>query len=126
MSKRLYRSKKNKMLLGVLGGIAEYLGVDPTIIRILYILLCLFYPVFLLAYFLMAIVMPEAPETFVQEESGKDVKDGGKLLGVILVFIGVALIAKNIFPMTLLGMREIGAVLLILLGLYLLIRHWPH
>ena len=62
METRLKRSKKNKVFLGVLGGIAEYLKIDPTIVRILFILLCLVEPVFILAYFLMAIVMPEEEE----------------------------------------------------------------
>ena len=34
--KRLYRSEQDKMLLGVCGGIGEYLGVDPTLIRLLW------------------------------------------------------------------------------------------
>ncbi|WP_456326948.1 PspC domain-containing protein [Palaeococcus sp. (in: euryarchaeotes)] len=68
MSKRLYRSRNNKIFLGVLGGIAEYMEVDPTIVRIIYILLCLAHGAFILLYFLMAIVMPEAPEEDVNLE----------------------------------------------------------
>ena len=40
MSKRLYKSNTNKMVDGVCGGIAEYFGIDPTLIRIGWILFC--------------------------------------------------------------------------------------
>jgi phage shock protein C len=61
-SKRLYRSGKDRMLGGVLGGLAEYLHVDPTIIRILYVLL-LFASVgfVILAYFIGWILIPRNP-----------------------------------------------------------------
>lgn len=39
--RRLYRSRNNRMVAGVAGGLAEYLGIDPTIIRIILVLLAL-------------------------------------------------------------------------------------
>ena len=58
--KKLYRSKK-RMLLGVCGGIAEYLKVDPTVVRIAWVLLTLLTGVLfgIVAYFICALVMPE-------------------------------------------------------------------
>jgi phage shock protein C len=56
--KRLYRSTKNKMLGGVCGGIGEYLDVDPTIIRLLWIIFGLT-GIGVLAYVLAWIVMPK-------------------------------------------------------------------
>ncbi len=41
-SKRLYRSHKNKVVGGVLGGIGEYLGIEPLILRAIYVLLIIF------------------------------------------------------------------------------------
>lgn len=38
MDKKLYRSRKNKMLCGVCGGLGEYLGIDPTVVRLLVVL----------------------------------------------------------------------------------------
>jgi phage shock protein C len=57
--KRLYRSRKDRMLCGVCGGLGEYLGVDPTIVRILWILFSLAYGAGILAYILACIVIPE-------------------------------------------------------------------
>jgi len=59
--KRLYRSRKNRMLCGVCGGLGEYLGVDPTIVRLLWILFSLAYGAGILAYILACIVIPEKP-----------------------------------------------------------------
>ena len=57
--RRLYRSRRNRILAGVCGGIGEYFGVDPWLIRILAIII----PGFgLLAYILCAIFIPENPE----------------------------------------------------------------
>jgi len=60
--KRLYRSGKERVLGGVLGGLAEYLNVDPTIIRILYVLLFFSSIGFIgLAYFVGWIIIPRNP-----------------------------------------------------------------
>lgn len=39
--KRLYRSRRNRMIAGVAGGLAEYFGVEPTLVRIIWVLLLL-------------------------------------------------------------------------------------
>ncbi|MEG1585781.1 MAG: PspC domain-containing protein [Bacteroidales bacterium] len=59
MEKRLVKSK-NKKIAGVLGGIASYLDIDPTVIRVAYILLTFFTGFIpgIIAYFIMAIVIP--------------------------------------------------------------------
>ena len=58
--KRLYRSDADKMIAGVCGGIAEYFTLDPTLVRIGYILLSVF-TVFsgVLAYLILWIVVPK-------------------------------------------------------------------
>ena len=58
--KKLYKSNQNKMIDGVCGGIAEYLGVDPTVIRLVAVLLSLMGGG-ILAYIIAAIIIPRAP-----------------------------------------------------------------
>ncbi|MFN2106099.1 MAG: PspC domain-containing protein [Candidatus Promineifilaceae bacterium] len=56
--KRLVRTQDDKMLLGVAGGIAQYLAIDPAIVRIAFVLLTLLHGWGLIIYFVMAIIMP--------------------------------------------------------------------
>ena len=62
MQKKLYRSRTDKKIAGVCGGMAEYLNIDVTIIRLICALLVVFTGVGLLAYIVCALVMPEEPE----------------------------------------------------------------
>lgn len=59
-TKKLYRSKKDRIFAGVCGGIGEYLGVDPTVIRLLAVLLG-FTGSGVVAYIVAAILIPENP-----------------------------------------------------------------
>ena len=59
-TKKLYRSKKDRVFAGVCGGIGEYLGVDPTVIRLLAVILG-FTGSGVLAYIVAAIFIPENP-----------------------------------------------------------------
>lgn len=61
--KRLYRSRKERMLAGVCGGLAEYLNTDPTIIRVIFALLTLFTGGFggVLLYLVLVLIIPEEP-----------------------------------------------------------------
>ena len=62
MNKRLYRSNRNRMLCGVCGGIAEYLNVDPAVVRLVWIVFCALGGSGFIAYIIAAIIMPEQPE----------------------------------------------------------------
>jgi phage shock protein C len=59
--KRLFRSRKERMIAGVCGGIGEYFGIDPTIVRLLFVLGMLMGGPGLLAYLILMIVVPEEP-----------------------------------------------------------------
>lgn len=58
MAKQLTKSLSDKKLTGVCGGIAEYFNIDPIIVRIAFIILVFGYGVGLLAYILLAILLP--------------------------------------------------------------------
>jgi phage shock protein C len=57
--KRLYRSDKNKILGGVCGGIGEYLDVDPTLIRLIWIMFALVFGSGVIAYIIAWIIIPK-------------------------------------------------------------------
>lgn len=58
-SKKLYRKNEGKILAGVCAGVADYLNIDPTIVRLLWIFITLAYGAGLLAYIICAFIMPE-------------------------------------------------------------------
>lgn len=60
-TKKLYRSQKNRMLAGVCGGIAEYFNLDPTIIRLAWIILGLVYGFGVLGYIIAWLIIPINP-----------------------------------------------------------------
>jgi phage shock protein C len=59
--KRLYRSRDDRMISGVAAGIAKYFNVDPTLIRLLFVVFALSGGSGVLAYVILAVVMPEEP-----------------------------------------------------------------
>lgn len=61
MNKKLYRSSTNTMICGVCGGIGEYFGIDPTLIRIVWALIACSGPG-ILGYLLAAIIIPHNPD----------------------------------------------------------------
>ena len=61
MNKKLYKSNTNKMLEGICGGIAEYFGIDPTIVRLAWVVFCALGGSGILAYIIAAIIIPSAP-----------------------------------------------------------------
>lgn len=62
MNRRLYRSRTDSVLGGVAGGVAEYLDIDPSIVRVVWAVLAIVTGgLFLLLYIVMWIVVPEGP-----------------------------------------------------------------
>ncbi|HNR01554.1 MAG TPA: PspC domain-containing protein [Anaerolineaceae bacterium] len=59
--KKLYRSRVDRKIGGVCGGLGEYFGIDPTLVRLLFVLGVLFVGGALLAYLILLIVIPEEP-----------------------------------------------------------------
>lgn len=69
-AKRLYRSRVDRQLAGVCGGIADYFNMDPTLVRILWVILTIAGGPGLVLYIILAIVVPEEPE-FIQTYAEK-------------------------------------------------------
>ena len=62
MKKRLYKSNDNRMIDGVCGGIAEYFDIDPTLVRVGWILFCAAGGSGFVAYLIAALIIPRKPE----------------------------------------------------------------
>ena len=65
--KKLYRSRENAMLAGVCGGIGEYFDIDPTIVRLAWVILGFCGGVGLWAYVIAAVIIPQRPQ-FIEGE----------------------------------------------------------
>lgn len=64
MEKRLYRSRRNRIVAGILGGLGDYLNIDPTVLRVIFIILLVataFFPC-IIGYFIAYFVIPEEVE----------------------------------------------------------------
>ena len=64
MEKKLYRTTQNKMIAGVCAGLAEYLNIDPTIVRLIWALVSLS-GAGLIAYLIAALIIPEKPSNII-------------------------------------------------------------
>lgn len=62
--KKLYKIENGRKLCGVCGGIAEYLNLDPTIVRLLWVMLFFFAGCGILAYIVCAVLMPNKSEVY--------------------------------------------------------------
>jgi len=89
--KKLYRSRKYRVLAGVCGGIGEYFNVDPNIFRFLWVLACFAGGVGVIGYIIALIMIPEVPANVENEERvpTKSSREIGMLIGAVLIFLGV-------------------------------------
>lgn len=144
MNRKLYRSRKNVMLGGVCAGLGEYLNIDPSIIRIFFVLLAIGSGVGVMLYFILWIVLPredtlESDGSFEMNEFGsRATRMGDELrqavsqpnpqtvlyIGGGLVLMGLFFLLRNLNIPWLNWLREdlLWPVLLIVGGLVLLLR----
>ena len=98
-SRRLYKSRRNKVIDGICGGIAEYFDVDPTIVRILWILITLMGGSGFILYIIAMIIMPANPEhvALPQSSSGRaNGTDRRRFFGIMLVLVGAFILFMNV------------------------------
>ena len=65
-SKKLYKANTGKMLDGVCAGVAEYFGIDPTLIRLLWVLITFFWGTGILLYIACMIIIPRKPSGYIE------------------------------------------------------------
>jgi phage shock protein C len=115
MNRRLFRCRHNKMLAGVAGGVAEYFDLDPSLVRILFVISIFFGGIGLLLYIGMAIIVPLEPAsadatgatdaageaTTVPEGHRHPTRGGGRgtmIVGLALVLFGTLAFLHSVFP----------------------------
>jgi phage shock protein C len=107
MNRRLYRSRNQRMLAGVCGGIAEYFNIDVTIVRLIWAILSLStFGSGLLIYIISAIIIPERPFGYQDNEpfangDGFPPVDKAKamsILGLVLIVVGILALISGLFP----------------------------
>ncbi len=126
--KRLFRSRDDRWIAGVCGGLARFFSVDPLPIRLAFVALSLWEGVGVLIYLVMLLVIPEEASTQVvtdpiipQEHSQEDPEARRlRTLGVILLLGGVYLLIRTINVLSPAGERA-AALLLIVGGLLILL-----
>lgn len=69
MEKKLTRSREQRVLAGVMGGLGEFFGIDPTLLRLGYVILTVFSGFFpgIIGYLLAVLIVPEAPRIIASE-----------------------------------------------------------
>ena len=135
--KQLYRSSDNKIIAGVCGGLAEYFGWDPTIVRVLFVVLLWPNGLALFIYLLLAIVIPAKndlvdPRRSVQQmaqglkQTVRQVKLGSSrnVLAIFLVMVGLILLIRNFVPgyLNWFNLSVAFYLLIIGLGFYIILK----
>ena len=149
MEKKLTRSEKERILGGVCGGLAEYFGFDPTLVRLVFVLLALAGGAGILLYIILWIIMPRRSHPAGTEVVGENIEDikkrlmeleagvktqvtgekaeewkrsGGFWVAVGLVALGVLLLLANLNIFHWWRWAVLWPVLLVLVGILLLLR----
>ncbi|MCI0531283.1 MAG: PspC domain-containing protein [candidate division Zixibacteria bacterium] len=137
MDNRLYRSRKNAMIAGVCGGLAEYFDIDPVVVRIIFVLLVFAGGSGLIAYLIAWIIMPQAPAENVPpmaegvtgaapspETGGVDPdkrQQRTQIAGMILITVGALFLFNSLFDWF--KFWKLWPVILIIFGLLILLKN---
>jgi phage shock protein C len=138
MTKRLYRSRQQRILAGVCGGLGEYFDVDPVFVRILTVILTFAHGIGLIAYIVAWIAMPKAPVTVASSQqpespSATSVEIQPQrepsvwriyLPGIIFIILGVVFLMDNFFWWF--HWHHVWPVLLIVAGAAMIWRSIKH
>ena len=122
-SQRMYRSRSEKMVAGVCGGIAQYFGIDPVIVRVAFVALGVATGFGLLAYIILAIVVPERPIEEPEPVGWTTSSRGGsEVLAYVLVFVGAVLLMQSLQVFSFISGEVLWPAVLIGVGALLLLK----
>ncbi len=130
--RKLYRSRRQKVIGGVCGGFAEYTGMDASLMRVLWVLAALFNGAGIVAYLVCLIFLRENPDVSVETKSPTPPRTE-MTIGLVLILVGAAFLLYNVtgfewwlpwrwHDLVHVHIREIWPILLIVLGAWILLR----
>lgn len=125
--KKLTRSKNDKILFGVCGGLAEYFNINSAIVRLMFIILSVMsFGAMLIAYVICAFIIPEENESIGSNPKPNNKNNNSmKSLGIALVVIGLLLLLKTLsydFSYLFYNLKRLWPILLIITGVYLVFQ----
>ena len=136
--KNLYRSDTNKVIGGVAGGLGEYYDIDPTIIRIVFILLAVYGGSGIFIYLILWLLIPKKSQGHVDankaikenlaemQSTARDLakeNNSRKIVGIFLLVFGFVFLLDNFGVIDLGSIWRFWPVMLIIGGYLILVRH---
>ncbi len=94
--KRLYKSRSDRMIDGICGGVAAYFGVDPTLVRVAWVLLTLLGGSGIILYIIGMIIMPVEPSTGMSQPIKHSSHTNQQFWGILLLVAGIFWLAGNL------------------------------
>ncbi len=122
--KRLVRTREGRMLAGVASGLGRYFGIDPVLVRLVFVILALAGGGGVLAYIVAWIIIPEEAGPGVAQGDGENgsssVSATSATAGILLIALGGMMLAAQLIPAF--QLRFLGPIILVGVGVLLLAR----
>ncbi|WP_077370025.1 PspC domain-containing protein [Anaerosalibacter sp. Marseille-P3206] len=125
MAKKIYRSSTNKVIFGVCGGLGEYFNIDPSIVRLFWLLFSISTGgAGIIAYFICGIIIPEGDGViYYDSKDSSNYKNSALFVGGLLIVIGAIMLIRKIWPWFTLkyfNFTKYWPILLIVAGIYII------
>ncbi|NLN07455.1 MAG: PspC domain-containing protein [Firmicutes bacterium] len=119
--KKLYRARQDKIIGGVCMGIARYLNVDVTLIRLIWLVFFFLGGTGLAAYIIAWVIIPEEPYEgdVIDVTPGREHGADTRVIGIIIVAVGLFLLLRQILPYF--YGRFFWPLVIIIVGLFLVV-----
>jgi phage shock protein C len=137
MAKKLYRSRTDRMIGGVCGGLAEYFNIDSTLVRLAAVALTLAGGSGILAYLIFWFVVPQRPLNMAISNNAQAASDAGEhavesegteastaalFIGVLLTVLGFLFLAGNFISFAWLSFSKLWPLMLIAIGILIVMK----
>jgi len=139
MAEKLFRSRTQRMIAGVCGGLAEYFDIDPTLVRLIAVALTLAGGSGILAYFIFWLVVPQKPLNLasvdnptmasssaeneaVESEESNEASSAALFIGIILTVMGFLFLVGNFISLAWFSFSKLWPLVLIAIGIIVILK----